>query len=65
MTDPAAISAADGDRRGRLSRPCRAVRGCLSSAQRDPEPPSARPGADRRGNPGAEHCLCLAQRRLA
>ena len=40
------ISAADGDRRGRLSRPARAVRGRLSPALADQEP--AHPGQGRR-----------------
>ena len=54
LRDDHRISAADGDRRGRLSRAARAVRGRLSPAVADQEPPHPRQGRDRRGDAGAE-----------
>ena len=55
----ARISAADGDRRRRLSRAARAVRGRLSSAVADQEPAHPGQGHDRRGDAGAErHRRC-------
>src|SRR3546814_17735238 len=59
------LSAVDGDRRGRLSRPALTLRGRLSPAPRDEEPPPARPRVDRRGDAGADHRARVAGRRLA
>ena len=59
------ISAADGDRRRRLSRAGRAVRGRLLPALADQEPPHHGQGHDRRGDAGAERHRTVAGRRLA
>ena len=59
------ISAADGDRRRRLSRAARAVRSGLSPAVADQEPPHPGQGLDRRSDPGAERHVAVAGRRLA
>src|SRR3546814_16357587 len=48
----AGIPTADGDRRRRLSRTSRTVRGGLSSAVAHKEPPHTREGDDGRGNAG-------------
>ena len=54
LRDRLRISAADGDCRGRLSERAGAVRGGLSPALGDQEPPPARPRHDRRGEAGAD-----------
>jgi hypothetical protein len=59
------LSAADGNRRRRLSRSRRAVRGGLLPAVADEEPPHPRPRLDRRVKAGAERDGHLAGRRLA
>jgi hypothetical protein len=64
-TRPARISAADGDRRGRLSRAARAVRGQLSPAVADREPPHPGQGLDRRGRRRCRASPAVAGRRLA